>query len=380
MELEDVTQAIDRLVGLDPANFGDGDSIDSLFRQLNRLEAFTTLALSRFETSGEWNADGARTAAAWVTARCREPRALARRQVRRGRNLRHLPAVAHSWLDGDISSAHVDAISGVQRPATEVALTRDEEMLVGYAREMTFATFERALAYWEQLADPVGVEDTEEERRSRRDVFLSESFQGMWLGKMTLDPISGVIVSNELRRLEQQLFDIDWAEARERLGRDPEIGDLARTLGQRRADALVEMATRSRTTPPDGGRPSPLFSVFVDYETLHGRICQLAQGSVVSPGSLVPWLEHADIERAVFRLGNRVDISPTSRLFTGATRRSVQLRDRECTHPYCEEPEVDCQIDHIIPWVEGGLTTQENGRVLCGFHNRLRNQRPPPPP
>lgn len=29
---------------------------------------------------------------------------------------------------------------------------------------------------------------------------------------------------------------------------------------------------------------------------------------------------------------------------------------------------------------EGGLTTQENGRLLCGYHNRLRNEEPRPPP
>jgi len=34
--------------------------------------------------------------------------------------------------------------------------------------------------------------------------------------------------------------------------------------------------------------------------------------------------------------------------------------------------------DHIQPFSAGGPTTQELGRLLRGFHNRLRNQRPPP--
>ena len=41
----------------------------------------------------------------------------------------------------------------------------------------------------------------------------------MWLGKMTLDPINGAIVANELNRLEHDLFEADCAEAKERLGR-----------------------------------------------------------------------------------------------------------------------------------------------------------------
>ena len=48
-----------------------------------------------------------------------------------------------------------------------------------------------------------------------------------------------------------------------------------------RADALVEMAIRSRTVPADGRRPEPLFSVFVGFETFAGRICELANGTVV---------------------------------------------------------------------------------------------------
>ncbi|MGH9080415.1 MAG: HNH endonuclease signature motif containing protein [Acidimicrobiales bacterium] len=53
------------------------------------------------------------------------------------------------------------------------------------------------------------------------------------------------------------------------------------------------------------------------------------------------------------------------------------MRDRECTHPYCDRPAADCQVDHIVPYTAGGPTTQANGRMLCAFHNRLRNQRPP---
>jgi len=118
--------------------------------------------------------------------------------------------------------------------------------------------------------------------------------------------------------------------------------------------------------------------VLVDFPTLHGRVCELANGHVLSPGSLVAWLDQADIERAVFTPDRRVEVSAASRFFSGATRRAIELRDRRCTHPTCDEPAQRCEVDHILPWAMGGATTQENGRLLCGYHNRLRNQRPPP--
>ena len=331
-----------------------------------------------FEASGDWAPDGAATATGWLTERCRVARKQARTFVKRGRELRCLPEFARAWSRGDITSAHVDTMAGARNEVTEAALVRDEKVLCDQAATLAYAQFAKAVGYWKQFADPNGTEDEDEERKGRRDVYLEQSFGGLWLGQMTLDPVSGAIVSEELTRLEHELFEADWSEAKERLGKEPGLTDLARTSRQRRADALVEMASRSKAMPKEARRPAPLFSVLVDYPTLSGRVCELAQGTVLAPGALLPWLDEAIIERAVFGPKNRVEVSETARLFTGATRRAIELRDRECTHPYCDRPASACQGDHIVPYVDDGPTTQENGRILCGFHNRLRNQRPPP--
>ena len=379
VSLDGLTEALDRLGRVDPAVFADPESVVSLQRQLARLEALTTRATAAFDRAGNWAPDGARTASAWLSVRCRIPKAEARRQVRRGRALASLPEVERAWTDGDIAGAHVEVMASLSCPETEEALARDEALLVGQACHLRFDQFGQAVAYWRQLADPEGADREAEARRARRDVYLVTGFAGSWLGAMTLDPVSGAIVSGELERLEQALFEAEWAEARDALGHDPKPGELARTPGQRRADALVEMATRSKSAPKDARRPAPLFTVLVGYETLTTRICQLEDGTVVPPGALLPWLDRADLERAVFAPGRRVEISPRTRLFMGATRRAIEVRDRQCTHAYCDVAAPSCQVDHIQPWALGGPTTQENGRLLCPTHNRQRNQRPPPP-
>jgi hypothetical protein len=375
MELEKFAEALDALVASDARTYGDGVSIEELHRLLSRLESFVTEATAAFEVGEEWATDGARTAASWIATRCRIPRAAAKRRVRLGRSLRQLPQCAEAWREGSIGTEVAQALSSARRHRTEASMARDEAMLVAQAKELGFEDFSRALAYWKQLADPDGAEGSEEEKKNARNVFLESSYSGMWLGQMTLDPVSGSIVSNELNRLEHALFEADCAEAKERLGRVARIDELARTSAQRRADALVEMATRSRSAPADGIRPAPLFSVFVGYETIHGRICELENGTVLHPSALTPWMDSAYFERAIFSLSNRIDVSVRARLFTGGTRRAIELRDRICTHPHCYEPAESCQVDHIETYAEGGLTTQENGRLLCGFHNRLRNQR-----
>jgi hypothetical protein len=383
MDIRGLRAAIDELVAGGPS-LSDPESIAELQIERARLDAFLTAAVADFDESGAFAPSGARSTAAWLTHECQIPKKDAARQVRRGRHCRHLPEFEAAWSKGEITADYLDLVASARRPANEEALARDEAMLVEFAKTLPYDDFVQFMRYWEQLADPDGAEEDAMERRARRDVYLVESMAGTYLGRMTLDPISGAIVSSELTRLEQELFEADWAGARAELGRDPRIDELSRTPAQRRADALVEMATRSATAPADGRRPAPLFSVLVDYPTLSGRMCQLAQGArtVLTPGSLLPWLEEAYVERAVFAPGQRVECSVTARFFTGGTRRAIELRDQVCQHPYSDRPVERCQADHIVEYSQGGLTTQENGRLLCAFHNRLRNQRrherPPP--
>jgi hypothetical protein len=186
-------------------------------------------------------------------------------------------------------------------------------------------------------------------------------------------------VDTTLRLIERELFDADWAEAKARLGRDPMSMELARTPAQRRADALVEMATRARTAPPGGRRPAPLLTVVVGLDTLKGPILELLNRTIVTPGQVVPWLTEADVERIVFDPPSRViDVGAKRRFFTGALRRAIEIRDRTCFHPSCDEVPDRPEVDHIHEASKGGETTQANGRWGCGYHNRRRNQHPDP--
>jgi hypothetical protein len=169
---------VEALAALDPARLADGESLLGLLRQVERLEAGVTRAMAAFDAGRTWEADGARSAAAWLATRARLPAGECRRQVQTARQLRHLPLVEEAWRAGR--------------------------------------------------------------------------------------------------------FEADWAEARARLGDRASANDVVRTAAQRRADALVELVRRAEAMPADAKVPEPLFTVLVGYETFAGRICELANGSVVT--------------------------------------------------------------------------------------------------
>ncbi|MFP5317136.1 MAG: DUF222 domain-containing protein [Acidimicrobiia bacterium] len=349
-----------------------------MYVQLERLKAVVTRATAAFDSGRTWEADGARSSAAWVSTRCRTPVMAARATVRVGRELRSMEATERAWLAGEVGEAHVEALATQRRAVGAERFDPDEGELVDRAKELSYRHFRRVLAYWSQVVDPDGSEERAAEQRAGRRVHLSASFEGVWFLDGVLDPIGGEVVSRVLGKIEDELFDAEWAEAKRRVGGDVRPSDLERTPAQRRADALMEMARRASATAPGARLPEPLLTVLVGYETLAGRVCELASGTVVTPGSLLPWLTEAHVERVVFDGPDRVtNVGPRRRLFSGATRRAVQVRDRECYSEFCDVPAEDCEIDHVRPFGHGGPTIDTNGRPACGYHNRHRHGPPP---
>lgn len=379
-----LAEAVETLAACDPSELAGPEELVALETLSGRLEAVVASAAGRFAAEGTYAEDGALSPTAWLTTRTHRPRREVAAQLRLAKLLEALPEMAEGVRSGRFGTAQVRLAGRLLSPRTREGLRSAEGFLCEQAAERTYREYERVVAYLGQFLDPDGCEASAEARRARRDVFLAAGFEGSWSGQIKdLDPIAGAIVWNELNRLAERAYRSDVAEAKERLGHDPGPGELARTPAQRRADALVEMARRSAGLEDESARfPAPLVSVLIDFPTLSGRVCELANGTVLTPGSLVPYLDQSILERAVFKGPSRIEVGTRTRLFLGATRRAVELRDRECQHPYCEVSVERCQVDHVVPFSEGGETTQANGRLLCGPHNRLRLSRPdlPDPP
>ena len=69
---------------------------------------------------------------------------VARRRLRLGTALAHMPLVEQAWESGAIGPEHVDVL-GRARGGRKVAevFARDEAMLVGHASTLTFRGFEQ---------------------------------------------------------------------------------------------------------------------------------------------------------------------------------------------------------------------------------------------
>ena len=71
--------------------------------------------------------------------------------------------------------------------------------------------------------------------------------------------------------------------------------------------------------------------------------------------------------------GLPIQMTRASRLFTGRMRDAVLMTAIRCTHTGCDRGSTDCQIDHTVPWSEGGRTCVCNGNPGCRHHNLWRH-------
>ena len=197
--------------------------------------------------------------------------------------------------------------------------------------------------------DPDGAEQGADDDRAAREVHLSQSFGGLWFGRITLDPVSGDIVDTTLRSIEAELFDADWAEAKARAR--PRARQCS-TCGAPPPSAGPTPSSRwppAPAPPPQVGAAPPRSSRWWSGSRPSvGPILELFNRTVLTPGTAAAHLTEADVERIVFDGPSRVlDVGAQRRFFTGALRRAIEIRDRTCFHPSCDEVPDRPEIDHI---------------------------------
>jgi hypothetical protein len=373
-----IEAAIDELLALDPSTVSDAE-LHALVVGAERAESRFALARSRllraWDARRVWSEDGSRAAWSRLSRECRLAGPTARAELARARKLSSLPVTCAAVAEGKLSVDDADALAAVATPERAELFARDEAMLVDEVRGLLPFQVPRVLAYWAHAADDALGTVPSTERHPGRHLDAHRGFRDAVEVRGTLDALGGTEFLSELDRLERWLWEHDQAQGSTRTG------------AQRRADALVEMARRSRALPEGVSPVGPTFTVVLGLESL-GRICELADGTVIAPGRLVPYLAEADIERIVFESPSRViDVGVKRRFFSGALRRAIEVRDRHCQHPSgCDVPAERCQIDHVVPYSQGGLTIQANGRCYCDVHNRRKGDRreddsprPPPP-
>lgn len=162
--------------------------------------------------------------------------------------------------------------------------------------------------------------------------------------------------------------------------RHSDVTSYKKSIDAYRADALTELAanylSQSEETGLNHRRPVTL-NLTLDLPT--------ALGLANNPGQLAGYGPiPASIARELAADGKwrRFITEPITGTLLDYGRQSYEppqalvdflmARDRTCRFPGCRQPARITDIDHAIPWEEGGHTNIENMGLLCRRHHRLK--------
>jgi Domain of unknown function (DUF222) len=205
-------------------------------------------------------------------------------------------------------------------------------------------------------------------RRADREISI-------WDGQDGFSHIGGSLLTPDARALDQRLT----ALAATVCEHDP------RTRDQRRADALGALAAGAdrrgcRCRRPEcaaGKRPtaSPVvIHVIAERAILDGR-GDAPASMVGADGLFTPeLLAELTASATLVPLIRPGDAAPEPGYVPSkALADFVRCRDLTCRWPGCDEPAMDCDIDHSIPYARGGTT--HAGNLNCKCRTQVRKPR-----
>ncbi len=277
--------------------------------------------------------------------------------------VRRLPGAVALLEAGKISPTHARVLSdGTALLPDEQAATVASRVLVR-APEQTVGEFRRAIRRAVQSVDTRSAEQRHVRAVADRRVAQFPDQDGM-TALWALLPADGAAIV--------------WAELN-KLAADKCAGD-ERTVDQRRADALVELALNlgAAGSGERSGGASPVVNVTVGLATLLGENDQPAEldGYGPIPASMARRI--ADDPSGTWR---RLITDPAGRLLDydtctyrppTALARHVRLRDRTCIVPGCGRRADFCELDHRVRY-PNGPTNAHNLQPLCKHHHDMKH-------
>ena len=263
---------------------------------------------------------------------------------------------------GIFGEAHVAALARARTPATEVAMARDEAMLVTKGVTLRHASFLRVMAYWSHHADADGTEDEAQRLRDDRRFHLRRASPGsgwaIWCSIPSAAPSCRPAAPHRRRPVRGRLLRGQGPSGRrcrcERPGPHPGPAPGRRPGGDGQAGRHgARRRSPSRALVHGVGGLRDLCRADVRAGQLRGRHRGIAR-QVVGRG-----LDRAGgVRRAVPGRRRR---PAARRLFPEATRRAVEVRDQQCFHQMCDVPAEQCRSTMSSPGPPAGPPSPATG-------------------
>jgi Domain of unknown function (DUF222)/HNH endonuclease len=312
---------------------------------------------------------GATSTAAWLHAGGAAPGAATREVVRDSAITPTRDAMAAGVISPEQAQVITTAVGALSDQVVGGDREEAERRLLDAAAWSDPVQLRKLASAEAARLDPSGsgdLEAREQRMLTARELTISRDRDGMHRIAGRLDPVGAAQLVSVLDPL---------AAPRPAADGEPD----PRTPGQRRADALVDMARLASAAEQgkDADAVRPTVLVTIDYDTLAEQVRgsgELLAGPLAEPVSVATVRRLACDARLIPAvLGGpsvQLDLGRQARTATAAQRLALVRRDgASCAFPGCDRPFGWTDAHHIQHWSAGGRTAVDNLVLLCGAHH-----------
>jgi hypothetical protein len=316
----------------------------------------------------DWAIDTMDAVAAEVAAELRISQRLATDRIGYARTMHErLPQVAQVFAAGDISyHAFTTIASRTDLILDADVLAKVDQRVATNVGRWPSLTRGRLAAKVDAIVTRVDADAVRrrKERQVQREIWIGPGTDGIC-------ELGGSLFSTDAHALDQRLN----ALAATVCEHDP------RTTAARRADALGALAAGAdrlgcrcaRSDCTAGKKPaSPVtIHVIATHDTLNGTAttpaAEISADGLITPELLTELAKSAKLVPLV-----HPGYAPPEPGYTPSTALAdfVRARDLTCRFPGCDAPAVHCELDHTVPYTQGGTTHAANIKCYCKLQRR----------
>ena len=369
---------------------GDGELVVDVTTAIRRLESVRAAAADRFHHSGDYTADGSRTAHAWIAGKVNEGWGACRGVVRTGGLQRQYAQMGSAFAAGEITREHLLELDRAHNsyPRLRDLLIAEEATITDYARDCTAKQFSDFLRILTHRLDPGAAERDDEDRRGQCHLHASTVLDGLVKIDALLPADMGqqflALMESAHRAVKKTSFDdleLDTPNER-RLGSTHNLESFQRLMD---AAASLDAADPAGLPTIQGARP--VIHAAISVETLMNDTDRAA-GFLHRLGMRSPVLSTITTATAIDRMlcdgvvnpylvntqGHLVASLPANRTVPPHLRKAIHIRDQHCRFTGCTS-RID-EAHHIVFARHGGQTQMTNLIGLCWHHHHLIHHKP----
>jgi len=361
-----------------------GLRICDLHRITTKLDALRAATTDAAEDASLGPRNGVQSTALFVSGHTNTAPVDIRRDRSRTLWLRSFPEIADAYTDGQLSTAHIDAIRKVDNPRSRPHLIQNENLFVEWCARNHFRDLDQIFATWLLGADPDGEQPRDEVANTKAS--FSNRPGGCSRLTIDLDPLQTAAVKTAVEAEMKKLYSEERQE------------NITRSETQRRAIAVLRLVSRGAARP-DGTYSVPLVHVVMSqavYESTLARLtdptiepiepgrhdpdrrCHLIDGTPIHPRHGLAAAAIGHFRRLVYDTESiPIDVSQTSRQLPQWMRDIHAITTNGlCATPMCDAPFHWLQGDHVTPFSLTNDTRLDDTQNLCGPENLWKTDDP----